>query len=81
MWRRPAPWPSGSWEIGKKSSNGKVLFDVCREANSRSYNVEEESELKAEWFEGCQSVGICGATSTPEWLMSRVADAIAEKFV
>ena len=66
---------------GKKSSNGKVLFDVCREANSRSYNVEEESELKAEWFEGCQSVGICGATSTPEWLMSRVADAIAEKFV
>ena len=66
---------------GKKSSNGKVLFDVCREANSRSYNVEEESELKAEWFDGCQSVGICGATSTPEWLMSRVADAIAEKFV
>ena len=66
---------------GKKSSNGKVLFDVCREANPHSYNVEEESELKAEWFEGCQSVGICGATSTPEWLMSRVADAIAEKFV
>ena len=66
---------------GKKSSNGKVLFDVCREANPHSYNVEEESELKAEWFDGCQSVGICGATSTPEWLMSRVADAIAEKFV
>ncbi len=65
---------------GKKSSNGKVLFDVCRGANPRSYNIEEESELQAEWFEGCQSVGICGATSTPAWLMSRVAEAISQKF-
>ena len=65
---------------GKKSSNGKVLFDVCRDANPRSYNIEEESELQAEWFEGCQSVGICGATSTPAWLMSRVAESIERKF-
>ena len=65
---------------GKKSSNGKVLFDVCRGANPRSYNIEEESELQAEWFKGCQSVGICGATSTPAWLMSRVAEAIERKF-
>ena len=65
---------------GKKSSNGKVLFDVCRGANPRSYNIEEESELQAEWFEGCQSVGICGATSTPAWLMSRVAESIERKF-
>ena len=65
---------------GKKSSNGKVLFDVCRGANPRSYNIEEESELQSEWFEGCQSVGICGATSTPAWLMSRVAEAIERKF-
>ena len=65
---------------GKKSSNGKVLFDVCRGANPRSYNIEEESELQPEWFEGCQSVGICGATSTPAWLMSRVAEAIERKF-
>ncbi|MBR5802043.1 MAG: 4-hydroxy-3-methylbut-2-enyl diphosphate reductase [Alistipes sp.] len=65
---------------GKKSSNGKVLFDVCRGANPRSYNIEEESELQTEWFEGCQSVGICGATSTPAWLMSRVAEAIERKF-
>ena len=65
---------------GKKSSNGKVLFDVCRGANPRSYNIEEESELQAEWFEGWQSVGICGATSTPAWLMSRVAEAIERKF-
>ena len=66
---------------GKKSSNGKVLFDVCRKANERAYNIEEESELLSEWFEGCQSVGICGATSTPAWLMERVASAIRENFV
>ena len=65
---------------GKKSSNGKVLFDVCRRANARSYNIEEESELRPEWFDGCASVGICGATSTPAWLMSRVADAVRERF-
>ena len=65
---------------GKKSSNGKVLFDVCRKANERCYNIEEESELQAEWFENCQSVGICGATSTPAWLMSRVAEAIERHF-
>lgn len=66
---------------GKKSSNGKVLFDVCRGANPRSYNIEEEDELQSQWFEGCQSVGICGATSTPAWLMNRVADAIRQRFV
>ena len=65
---------------GKKSSNGKVLFDVCHKANERCYNIEEESELQAEWFENCQSVGICGATSTPAWLMSRVAEAIDRHF-
>lgn len=65
---------------GKKSSNGKVLFDVCRDANPRSYNIEESSELLEEWFENCESVGICGATSTPAWLMQQVADAINERF-
>ncbi len=65
---------------GKKSSNGKVLFDVCRRANARAYNIEEEGELQAEWFAECGSVGICGATSTPAWLMERVASAIKEKF-
>lgn len=62
---------------GRKSSNGRVLFEVCRAANPRSYNVEEASELRPEWFEGVGSVGVCGATSTPEWLMREVADAIA----
>ena len=62
---------------GRKSSNGRVLFEVCHAANPRSYNVEEASELRPEWFEGVGSVGVCGATSTPEWLMREVADAIA----
>ena len=61
---------------GRKSSNGKVLFEVCRGATPRSYNVEEAAELLPEWFEGVRSVGICGATSTPKWLMQEVADAV-----
>lgn len=58
---------------GRKSSNGKALFRTCLESNPRSHNIEEPSELKAEWFDGCRSVGICGATSTPAWLMEEVA--------
>ena len=61
---------------GKKSSNGKVLCDVCRRANGRTYNIEDEAELDASWFVGAESVGVCGATSTPRWLMERVAEAI-----
>ena len=61
---------------GRKSSNGRVLFDVCRKANERCYMVEEASELETEWFAGVESVGICGATSTPRWLMEEVAKAI-----
>ena len=58
---------------GRKSSNGRVLSEVCRKANARCYNIEEASEIKTHWFEGAQSVGICGATSTPRWLMEEVA--------
>lgn len=61
---------------GRKSSNGRVLYDVCRRANERSYNIEEASELDVAWFDGAASVGICGATSTPRWLMENVAEAI-----
>ena len=61
---------------GRKSSNGRVLFDVCSKANERCYMVEEASELEVEWFAGVESVGICGATSTPRWLMEEVAKAI-----
>lgn len=59
---------------GRKSSNGRVLYELCCSANERCYNIESEEELRSEWFEGCGSVGICGATSTPAWLMERVAD-------
>lgn len=62
---------------GSKSSNGKALYEVCREANGCSYKVEDASELRQEWFEGVGSVGVCGATSTPKWLMEEVAQAIA----
>ena len=60
---------------GRKSSNGKVLAEVCRAANPRTYNIEEAQELQMEWFEGVESVGICGATSTPKWLMQEIAEA------
>jgi 4-hydroxy-3-methylbut-2-enyl diphosphate reductase len=58
---------------GKKSSNGKALFEVCRNENPRSYFVENEEEIDPSWFEPEDSVGICGATSTPLWLMEKVA--------
>lgn len=61
---------------GRKSSNGKVLYEVCRKANPRTYNIEEAKELDSAWFEGVHSVGICGATSTPKWLMEEVAGAV-----
>lgn len=64
---------------GRKSSNGKVLSEVCRRANPRTHVVEEAAEIDAEWFDGAESVGICGATSTPKWLMQVVAEAVAEK--
>ncbi|WP_047452086.1 4-hydroxy-3-methylbut-2-enyl diphosphate reductase [Alistipes sp. ZOR0009] len=63
---------------GKKSSNGKVLYEVCRSQNEQTYMVEDESEIESSWFNQAQSVGICGATSTPRWLMERVAQHIRE---
>lgn len=65
---------------GKKSSNGKVLSEVCRRANTNTHLVEEADDIQAEWFEGVESVGICGATSTPKWLMQSVADEVNERF-
>lgn len=61
---------------GKKSSNGRVLSEVCRAANARCYNIEEASEIEPKWFEGVESIGICGATSTPRWLMENVAESV-----
>ena len=61
---------------GHKSSNGKVLFRACREKNPNSYLIEGPDEIKLEWFEGVKSVGICGATSTPKWLMERCKEKV-----
>ena len=63
---------------GKKSSNGKALFSVCESLNPRSHFIENESEVLPEWFENASSVGICGATSTPFWLMENVAAKVGE---
>ncbi|QBQ39873.1 4-hydroxy-3-methylbut-2-enyl diphosphate reductase [Sphingobacterium psychroaquaticum] len=61
---------------GKKSSNGKVLYDVCKDANPNSYFVSDPAELQAANFQQDNTVGICGATSTPMWLMKDVKEAL-----
>ena len=61
---------------GTKSSNGKMLYASCREENKQSYFISDVKEIKEEWFEDVSSVGICGATSTPRWLMEEVAEFI-----
>ncbi len=61
---------------GKKSSNGMILYEACREINPRTYLVSDKSELRREWFNDTESVGVCGATSTPMWLMEEVAAGI-----
>ncbi len=61
---------------GKKSSNGKMLYDKCLSVNSLSYFVSEPSELQTEWFTNAVSVGICGATSTPVWQLEEMAEAV-----
>ncbi|MGZ5282442.1 MAG: 4-hydroxy-3-methylbut-2-enyl diphosphate reductase [Bacteroidia bacterium] len=57
---------------GKKSSNGKVLYNVCKEYNPNSYFVSSTDEIEAGWFNENDTIGICGATSTPLWLMEEV---------
>lgn len=61
---------------GLKSSNGKVLYDVCKENNANTYFVSNKNELKKEWFNENESVGICGATSTPQWQMDEIKETI-----
>jgi len=62
---------------GKSSSNGKQLFEICKAQNEKTYMISDSTEIQTEWFEDAQSVGICGATSTPKWLMEDVADVIS----
>ena len=61
---------------GRKSSNGKVLYNECLRVNPNSHLVEDPQEIEPQWLGGIQSVGICGATSTPRWLMEQCRDAI-----
>lgn len=65
---------------GTKSSNGKMLFLSCKEQNKQSYFVSDTKEIDENWFKNSNTVGICGATSTPRWLMDEVADHIKQIF-
>ncbi len=61
---------------GQKSSNGKILYHECREVNPRTYQVDKPEDIDKCWFENAKSIGICGATSTPKWLMDKCKNAI-----
>lgn len=63
---------------GKESSNGKVLCNLCRSLNIRTYNVNAVSDIRSEWFRPDDRVGVCGATSTPKWLLEAVANHIRQ---
>jgi len=65
---------------GKMSSNGKVLYEIAKSENPKTYFIENEVELQNEWFNGVETVGISGATSTPQWLMDRVKKEIEMRF-
>ena len=61
---------------GRKSSNGKVLFNECLRVNPNSHLIEGPDEIRSEWLENIETVGICGATSTPKWLMEKCKEAL-----
>jgi 4-hydroxy-3-methylbut-2-enyl diphosphate reductase len=61
---------------GRKSSNGKVLYNECCRVNPNTHLIEGPEEIDQTWLEGIESIGICGATSTPKWLMEQCSDAI-----
>lgn len=63
---------------GRKSSNGKVLFNECKGVNPNSYQIESAEEINMDWVKGMKTVGICGATSTPKWLMEECKKYILE---
>ncbi|MDE5594214.1 MAG: 4-hydroxy-3-methylbut-2-enyl diphosphate reductase [Muribaculaceae bacterium] len=62
---------------GSKSSNGKILFNHCHDVNPRTYMISNASHLQPEWLSDAKTIGICGATSTPRWLMEQVRDRVA----
>ena len=64
---------------GRKSSNGKILFQECKQVNANTYQIDQPDEIKTEWLKHSQSIGICGATSTPKWLMEECKKVILEE--
>ncbi|MCH5232156.1 MAG: 4-hydroxy-3-methylbut-2-enyl diphosphate reductase [Muribaculaceae bacterium] len=64
---------------GAKSSNGKVLYEMCKEVNPRTFLISDEAELNPSFFKNADTIGICGATSTPLWLMEKVASIIQQQ--
>ena len=62
---------------GRESSNGKMLYSVCRNNNPDTHFVSSLEEIDKSWFDGKKSVGVCGATSTPKWLIDAVRDRIS----
>ena len=64
---------------GRKSSNGRVLFNECKSVNPNSHLIEGPEEIDPSWTDGVQTIGICGATSTPKWLMEKCRDRLMEK--
>lgn len=62
---------------GKESSNGKMLYSVCRSVNRNTHFISSAEEIRKEWFDKANTVGVCGATSTPGWLIEKVRDAVA----
>ena len=63
---------------GRKSSNGRVLFNECKSVNPNSHLIEGPEEIDPSWTEGVHTIGICGATSTPKWLMEKCRDRLME---
>jgi 4-hydroxy-3-methylbut-2-enyl diphosphate reductase len=63
---------------GKASSNGKVLCELCKSLNIRTYHIDSPAEIKREWFRADDRIGVCGATSTPKWLLEETAEHILE---
>ena len=64
---------------GRKSSNGKVLFNECKSVNANSHQIERAEEIDMEWVRGVKTIGVCGATSTPKWLMEECRDHILDR--
>jgi 4-hydroxy-3-methylbut-2-enyl diphosphate reductase len=65
---------------GEKSSNGKVLLEECKKAHPNTYLISNPDEINPDWLKNIKSVGICGATSTPKWLMEEVAQKVEVYF-